>query len=100
MRTNSHNTVRRLILCAVPTAFWLVLAATVIADSALPVHGSGRVPADQSARNLQQVILAQAKPTDAKAAEPAAKIPEERTPEEKKRVKSAVILLSVLSGIA
>jgi hypothetical protein len=43
-------------------------------------------------------LLAQA--DSAKAAETPAKAPEQRTPEEKKRVKSAVILLSVISGIA
>jgi hypothetical protein len=93
---NSRNAAWRLFPFALPVVVCLLSAAMVVAELSRPVHGSGLVPSEQKARHFTNALPAQANPAAAaKAAEPVA-----RSDEEKRKTRSAVLLLSILSAIA
>jgi hypothetical protein len=122
MNSNSPNAAMRVILFSLLMADYssgMAKAAPDVSRAAFALHPSpgyplGASPPIETVVEIDvlggegetkrepygELIVAQANPADAKAAEPPAKSLEEKTPEQKKRVKSAVILLSVLSGIA
>lgn len=95
MSMNSRNAAWRLFLFALPVVVGLRSAAMVLAELPRPVQGNALMPSKHTARNFVFVVRAQSNPAAVQAAETAP-----RSDQEKRKARSAVLLLSVLAAIA